>query len=371
MLVVAVAMAGELDIRFQNSIAASLPAALVNPSKALEDSASVRDRLADLPGGAHGGVAEAATTARGERLPVLGVAPEIQGTQRWFNTAGGRPLSLASLRGRVVLIDFWTYSCINCIRTLPALKAWDTAYRDKGLTIIGVHAPEFPFERDPGNVARAIERNGLRYPVAQDNDFATWNAYGNQYWPAKYLIDRRGRVRFTHFGEGEYGRTEGAIRSLLAEPGASLGHRATVRVATGLAGATPESYLGAERAERFVNGRIRPGLADFRLTSAAVAGLPPHHLAYEGRWQIARSYALADQDGARLDLRFLARRVYLVLGARGGTRRVEVAVDGRRRRTVAVGAHRLYELVRLARPGSHLLSLTFERGVEAYAFTFG
>jgi cytochrome c biogenesis protein CcdA/thiol-disulfide isomerase/thioredoxin len=371
MLVVAVAMAGELDIRFQNSIAASLPAALVNPSKALEDSASARERLADLRGGGHGAVAQAATTARGERLPVLGAAPEIQGTQRWFNTAGGRPLSLASLRSRVVLIDFWTYSCINCIRTLPALKAWDRAYRDKGLTIIGVHAPEFPFERDPGNVARAIERNGLHYPVAQDNDFATWNAYGNQYWPAKYLIDRRGRVRFTHFGEGEYDKTEDAIRSLLAEPGTRLGHRATVRVATGMAGATPESYLGAERAERFVNGRIRPGLADFRLTSAAVAELPPHHLAYQGRWRIAPSYALADATGARLDLRFLARRVYLVLGARGGTRRVQVAVDGRRRRTVAVGAHRLYELVRLARPGSHLLSLTFERGVEAYAFTFG
>jgi Thioredoxin like C-terminal domain len=138
-----------------------------------------------------------------------------------------------------------------------------------------------------------------------------------------------------------------------------------------MTGATPESYLGAERAERFVNGRIRPGLADFRLNSAAVAELPPHHLAYQGRWRIAPSYALADATGARLDLRFLARRVYLVLGARGGTRRVQVAVDGRRRHTVAVGAHRLYELVRLARPGSHLLSLTFERGVEAYAFTFG
>jgi thiol-disulfide isomerase/thioredoxin len=373
-------MAGELDIRFQNSIAASLPAVLVNPSKALEESSGARDRLADLRGEGHGAIAEAATTgttattattAPGERLPVLGVAPEIRDTQRWFNTPGGRPLSLASLRGRVVLIDFWTYSCINCIRTLPELKAWDSAYRDQGLTIIGVHAPEFPFERDPGNVARAVERDGLHYPVVQDNDFATWSAYGNRYWPAKYLIDRRGRVRFTHFGEGEYDRTEDAIRSLLAEPGTSLGHRATVRVASGLAGATPESYLGAERAQRFVNGPIRPGLADFRLSTAAVAALPPHHLAYQGRWRIAGSYALADENGARLDLRFLARRVFLVLGARGGTRRVEVTVDGGRRHTVTVGAHRLYDLVRLPRPGSHLLTLTFERGVEAYAFTFG
>ena len=148
-------------------------------------------------------MAQAASPPRGERLPVLGTAPEIRGTGRWFNTRDGRPLSLESLRGKVVLIDFWTYSCINCIRTLPALKSWDQRYRDAGLTIVGLHAPEFPFERDACNVQRAIERNGLRYPVAQDNDFATWNAYGNRFWPAKYLIDQRGRVRYTHIGEGE------------------------------------------------------------------------------------------------------------------------------------------------------------------------
>jgi cytochrome c biogenesis protein CcdA/thiol-disulfide isomerase/thioredoxin len=372
MALVAVAMAAELDIRFQNEIAASLPAVLVNPSQALEESAAARDRLADLRGEGDGGVAQAATAASAERLPVLGAAPEIQGTQRWFNTPGGRPLSLASLRGRVVLIDFWTYSCINCIRTLPALKAWDRTYRDVGLTVIGVHAPEFPFERDPGNVARAIERNGLRYPVVQDNDFATWSAYGNRFWPAKYLIDQRGRVRYMHFGEGEYDRTEEAIRSLLGEEGgARLRRRAAARVESGLAGATPESYLGAERAERFLNGPLRPGRVDFRLPSAAVAELPPHHLAYEGRWLISRSSATADEDGARLYLHFRARRVFLVLGTRGARRNVDVAVDGRARHTVAVGAHRLYELVRLARPGSHLLTLTFDRGVEAYAFTFG
>jgi cytochrome c biogenesis protein CcdA/thiol-disulfide isomerase/thioredoxin len=372
MVVVALAMAGELDIRFQNSIAASLPAVLVNPSKGLEDSGAVRGRLADLRGGGDGGVAEAATTRRAGRLPVLGTAPEIAGTQRWFNTPGGRPLSLASLRGRVVLIDFWTYSCINCIRTLPALKAWDGRYRKTGLTIVGVHAPEFPFERDPGNVAEAIQRNGLRYPVVQDNDFVTWRTYGNQFWPAKYLIDARGRVRYTHFGEGEYDKTERAIRSLLAEVGHDrLGHRASARVESGLTGSTPESYLGAERAERFVNGALRDGLTNFRLPAGAVAQLPPHHLAYEGPWRIAPSKATAAANGARLHLRFLARRVFLVLGTRGAARRVEVTVDGRRRDPVTVRAHRLYELVRLARPGDHLLTLTFEPGIEAYAFTFG
>ncbi len=372
MVAVAVVMAAELDIRFQNAIADSLPAFVVNPSKAIEDASATRSRLADLRGGRDGPVAQAASTPSGGRLPVLGTAPEIRGTQRWFNTRGGRPLSLQSLRGGVVLIDFWTYSCINCIRTLPALKAWDRRYRSAGLTIVGLHAPEFPFERDAGNVERAIDRNELRYPVAQDNDFATWNAYGNQFWPAKYLIDHEGRVRYTHFGEGEYDTTEQAIRSLLEEAGRErLGGPASALVDSGLPGATPESYLGADRAERFVNGALETGAADFRLPAGAVASLPLHHLAYEGRWGIGQSSASATRDGARLHLRFRARRVFLVLGTRGGRRTVEVALDGGRRRPITVGAHRLYELVRLARPGDHRLTLTLERGTEAYAFTFG
>jgi cytochrome c biogenesis protein CcdA/thiol-disulfide isomerase/thioredoxin len=372
MVLVAVAMAAELDIRFQNSIADSLPAALVNPSKALEESDVARDQLADLRGTGGGAVAHAAPAASGDRLPVLGTAPEIQGTQRWFNTPGGRPLSLQSLRGRVVLIDFWTYSCINCIRTLPELKAWDRAYRKAGLTVIGVHAPEFPFERDAGNVGQAIDRNGLRYAVVQDNDFVTWNAYGNSYWPAKYLIDSRGRVRFTHFGEGEYETTERAIRSLLAEAGSRRpGPMASARVESGLAGATPESYLGAERAERIANGPREPFRGHFNLPRGMPAALPLHHLAYEGDWRIRGSHAMADRDGARLYLRFFARKVFLVLGTGEGSRHVGVEIDGRPRRTVTVGPHRLYELVRLSRPGEHLLRLTFEPGTEAYAFTFG
>ncbi|HEY7455233.1 MAG TPA: cytochrome c biogenesis protein/redoxin, partial [Thermoleophilaceae bacterium] len=171
MVVVAVLMAAELDIRFENEIATSLPSFLVNPTKELEETQAT--------------AASSPAPARGERLPVLGRAPELRDTQRWFNTPGDAPVSLASQRGRVVLLDFWTYSCINCIRTLPELKAWDARYRRAGLTIIGLHAPEFPFERDAGNVEEAIARNGLRYAVAQDNEFANWSAYGNQYWPAK------------------------------------------------------------------------------------------------------------------------------------------------------------------------------------------
>ena len=174
-----------------------------------------------------------------------------------------------------MLIDFWTYSCINCIRTLPHLKAWDERYREAGLNIIGVHAPEFPFERDAENVEGAVERNGLRYAVAQDNDFATWSAYGNEFWPAKYLIDARGRVRYAHFGEGEYEATEQAIRSLLAEAGRKrLGPRTRARAEAGLQGATPESYLGAERAERFVNGTLAEGTHAFSLPRPGPTACP-------------------------------------------------------------------------------------------------
>jgi thiol-disulfide isomerase/thioredoxin len=181
-------------------------------------------------------------------LKQLGPAPEFVDTQDWFNTPGRRPLTLKSLRGRVVLIDFWTYTCINCIRTLPYLKAWDAAYRRDGLTIVGVEAPEFAFEHDASNVENAIEQFGLRYPVVQDNDMGTWDAYDNEYWPADYLIDAQGQVRYTTFGEGEYGKTETAIRALLAEAGAKVGaksHPTDVIVPSEVA--TPETYLGSER----------------------------------------------------------------------------------------------------------------------------
>ena len=372
MVGVAVLMAAELDIRFQNAIADELPAVLVNPSKDLEDSAEARERLADLRGGGDRLAEARGAPAPGERLPVLGPAPEITGTQRWFNTAGSRPLSLASLRGKVVLIDFWTYSCINCIRTLPYVKAWDARYRRDGLRVIGVHAPEFPFERDAANVERAVRRNGLRYAVVQDNDFATWRAYRNEFWPAKYLIDARGRVRYTHFGEGQYEETERAIRSLLAEAGhARLGARVHARADAATPGVTPESYLGGDRAERFVNGPLAEGTSEFRLPRRVVSGLPLHHLGLAGRWRIEGARAVASGNDARLYLRFAARRVFLVLGSPRGTGEVGVELDGRRRPSLHVAAHGLYEVVRLPRPGSHLLTLRPERGTEAYAFTFG
>jgi cytochrome c biogenesis protein CcdA/thiol-disulfide isomerase/thioredoxin len=382
MVVVALLMAGNYDTRFQTAIASDLPAVLVNPTKDLEENGDVRNQLARLRT-VHSGVGTRAAEAgegEGGKLPVLGKAPEFADTEQWFNTPGDRPLSLRGLRGRVVLIDFWTYTCINCIRTLPYVKAWDERYRDKGLTVIGVHTPEFPFEREAGNVADAIAQNGLEYPVVQDNEYGTWEAWGNQYWPAKYLIDTKGRVRFAHFGEGEYGKTEGAIRKLLAEAGHQPGARAEAHAETPSAGVTtPESYLGAGRALRFVNGSIAAGTQDF---TASAAEVPDDGLAYEGRWRIGFDDATA-LAGARLDLNFGARRVFLVLGSQGGKPRpLRVLLDGKPlpQRFAGADVHdgvatidrqRLYRLVELPSAQRHLLTLEFAPGISGYAFTFG
>jgi cytochrome c biogenesis protein CcdA/thiol-disulfide isomerase/thioredoxin len=384
MVVVALAMLRDYDVRFQNTIASDLPGFLVNPSESLEDTSSAKAALADLRGPGHGvGAAASAAapeTAAGKLdLPVLGEAPEFVGNERWFNTPGDRPLTLRGLRGRVVLVDFWTYSCINCIRTLPYLKAWDERYRKDGLTIVGVHTPEFPFEREAGNVETAIEENGIRYPVAQDNEQATWNAYGNQYWPAEYFVDAQGRVRYVHFGEGEYEEKEKVIRDLLAEAGKAVKGKETEvhAVAPSKAVTTPETYLGAARAERFTNAMLSPGSHDF----AAPKSLPANEFAYHGKWNIALDSATAEA-GAALDLNFGARRVYLVLGSPGHDRGVRVLLDGQpisgadagsdvHAGSVTVTGQRLYNLVDLPRVGHHVLTLEPEAGVEGYAFTFG
>jgi cytochrome c biogenesis protein CcdA/thiol-disulfide isomerase/thioredoxin len=378
MVVVAVLMLADYDTRFQTAIADDLPAVVVNPSGELEESGGVREQLDELRG--RGGASPLQADA-GSGLPALGAAPDFTGNQRWFNTAGGKSLSLADLRGKVVLVDFWTYTCINCIRTLPYLKAWDERYRDRGLVIVGVHTPEFPFERDPGNVEDAIAQNGLRYAVAQDNDYATWDAYGNQYWPAKYLIDADGQVRYTHFGEGDYEETESAIRRLLEEAGRrppdGLAEAAAERASPFVT--TPESYLGAARADRFVNGPIRAGAQTFE---SPAGGLPDDHLAFEGGWLVDESSATAGR-AARLHVAFGARRAFLVLGTGGGKpRRVRVLLDGRplpdelagsdvRGGTVVVDRQRLYRLVDLPQAERHLLTLEFAPGVSGYAFTFG
>jgi cytochrome c biogenesis protein CcdA/thiol-disulfide isomerase/thioredoxin len=378
MVATAILVATDLDVRFQTALANDFPAFLTNPTRSLERSGAVEDRLADLRGPTR--FAETHDTGDTKAgLPVLGKAPDFTGTQRWFNTPAGAPLHLSQLRGRVVLVDFWTYTCINCIRTLPYVRAWDASYRRKGLRIVGVHTPEFPFERDAGNVQGAIAQNALRYPVAQDNDYATWDAWRNQYWPAKYLIDSRGRVRYAHFGEGDYAQTESAIRALLAEAGAArLGSAARAHVEVPSRGlATPETYLNYHRQQSFIPP-LRPGLGRYSGTT----DLPPVHFSLSGTWKVSGESSTAVRDAA-INARFTARKVFLVLGTSDGrTRPAQVLLDGRpvreseagedvSRGRLSVGAQRLYRLISLPRVEDRRLTVKLPPGVSAYAFTFG
>lgn len=391
MVVMALVMLGGFDLRFQTALANHVPAAVVNPTGGIERSGLADDAIAELRGGASAGIGsraaelptpvqELAVGSPGRlRLPVIGFAPEIVAGGRWFNTPGDHPLSIAGLRGRVVLVDFWTYSCINCVRTLPHRRALYERYGDQGLTIIGVHTPEFPFERDAGNLADAITREGLRYPVVQDNDAATWRAFDNRYWPAVYIIDTRGRVRFAYFGEGGYSLQERVVRTLLGQEGDSdLGPATDVRVDAAAPGVeTPESYLGAQRAHGFVNGPITEGARDFGDPPAPGRNEP----AFGGRWEIARESATAGA-GARLDVRFVAQRVFAVLGADDGPRRMRVLVDGRpippdiagadlTDGVVTIDGQRLYDLVHLGAVDDRVLTLVPERGVTGYVLSFG
>jgi cytochrome c biogenesis protein CcdA/thiol-disulfide isomerase/thioredoxin len=410
MVIVAFAMWQGYDMKFQSNVTADLPSWLTNPAEGIEKSHSAQVALAEIRGGDGHGLGlraieteserevEKARSERGESprpgtegesrltakdektvpLNDIGPAPEFTDTEDWFNTPGDKPLTMKGLRGKVVLIDFWTYSCINCIRTLPYLNAWNRRYAKDGLVIVGVHTPEFPFEREAANVEEAIKTDGIEYPVVQDNEMGTWNAYGNLYWPAEYFVDAKGQVRYAHFGEGEYGEKEQVIRELLSEAGHAPGkQRADAHGMAAEPGVTtPESYLGSERAERFTNGLIRPGRQTFTLRSPG-----ENELSYGGEWVIGEQPVTAGK-GARLDLDFGARRVYLVLGSPGGPRRVKVLLDGRPITAADDGAdvhngyvkvtdQRLYNLVELPKVEHHVLELVPEAGVQGYAFTFG
>jgi cytochrome c biogenesis protein CcdA/thiol-disulfide isomerase/thioredoxin len=400
MVLTAVAIAANLDVNFDQFVAQHIPN--VNLTASLECSEAVTKHLHEISGrqpkfapangsstcgssgspvtAAPANASQATLLADARGLRALGTAPEFMQTQDWFNTAGMRPLSLASLRGHVVLVDFWTYTCINCIRTLPYLKAWDASYRHDGLTIVGVETPEFAFERDASNVANAIRQFGLRYPVVQDNEMGTWNAYGNEYWPADYLIDARGQVRYATFGEGDYDKTETAIRALLAEAGSQLGGRSAPKdVVVPSRQATPETYLGTERAQGWL-AQPRDGVHDYGPPAGGALAL--NEFAYSGTWKIAAQPAEALAH-AGIDVDFQAEHVYLVLSSAGARpRRVQVLLDGRpisladagadvHGGAVTVRGQRLYTLVSLPRDGRHRLGLRFAPGVSGYAFTFG
>jgi len=353
-LIVAVGllMVFELDLRLQTRVPGYTRAL-----QGLEESAAAADAIDDLVGRERAAVEES-------MLADYGPAPEFREVTGWLNS---QPLSLDGLRGKVVLVDFWTYSCINCLRTLPYLRSWDDAYRDDGLVIVGVHTPEFAFERDQGNVEAAVERLGVGYPVALDNDYGTWNAWANRYWPASYFIDRSGHVRFAHFGEGAYEEKESVIRDLLAEPGLGASVAGEVDAESAMGVETPETYLGYERLERYYGGEIVPGReAGYRLPES----LPPGGVAYGGRWTVEGERIVAGSD-AQLRLRYRARKVHLVLGTSSGPKTVEVSVDGKRLDAVRVTDDKLYTLASSFQLGDRVLDLRFDPGTEAYAFTFG
>ena len=308
-----------------------------------------------------------ATRETSAGLRDYGAAPGFTGIGQWINTPDERPLTIAGLRGKVVLIDFWTYSCINCLRTLPHLRAWDKTYREQGLQIVGVHTPEFAFEHVEDNVRSAIDRLDLDYAVAMDNDFGTWNAYSNRYWPAKYLIDSRGHIRYAHFGEGAYDTTESHIRALLAERKDDLPAPVHIADQTPQARYTPETYLGYERLspEQFAGDSLAPDKpAAYRFPRRELA---VNEFAYSGQMTVEEQRLVAGL-GARLRLHFQAQVVHLVLGGEGS---VDVLLDGQKQDTVQVDGSRLYTLLELPRVRVAQLELRFSPGVSAYAFTFG
>ncbi|PRF17312.1 cytochrome c biogenesis protein DipZ [Burkholderia multivorans] len=334
----------------------------------------------------------AAPMAAPAALPVEGTLPPLDGAVQWLNSP---PLTAAALRGKVVLVDFWTYSCTNCLRTLPYTNAWARKYARYGLVVIGVHAPEFAFERDIGNVKKAVRDLGIDYPVAIDNRYAIWRAFNNEYWPAHYFVDAHGRIRRHHFGEGEYAESERAIQSLLAE----AGHPDALNVPVGLTGGpaqgalaaadsadvrSPETYVGYARAEDFASpgGVVRD--AAHRYDAPAHPALNDWGLA--GTWQVGAEHATLAAPAGRIVYRFHARDLHLVLGpgANGKPVRFRVTVDGAAPGDAhgsdvdaqgygTVTGQRLYQLVR--QPGAiadRTFSIEFlDAGVDAYAFTFG
>lgn len=328
-----------------------------------------------------------ATALPGSDLPVEGNMPELTGATLWLNSP---PLTRQQLRGKVVLVDFWTYSCINCLRALPYVKAWAEKYKDHGLVVIGVHAPEFAFEKTESNLRRAMSDLGITYPVAQDNNLTIWQAFNNQYWPAHYFIDVEGRIRHHHFGEGEYERSESVIRQLLREggrtnvPGGSVDPRAqgAQAVAAPTAKTSHETYLGYGRGQNFASGIARTDeSANYKLAAPLTLG----QWGLEGQWIVGKEMSRLDAPGGKISFHFYARDVHLVLapGTPGKPVRFKVTLDGKppgdgRGMDVAadgsgtVTQDRLYQLIRLKAPSEHTFTIEFaDPGVQAFAFTFG
>lgn len=378
MILTAILIAVNVDVLVTAWLTDRLPG-LSSSLSNFESSQSVSDQLSNLTGADNSSyfVTGSQPADSGDALPDYGPAPELTGLGNWFNSEA---LTLQGLRGKVVMVDFWTYSCVNCVRTLPYMVDWNAKYADEGLVIIGVHTPEFAFEQDADNVRQAIERFGILYPVAQDNDYGTWRAFNNHYWPAKYLIDAQGRIRYVHFGEGDYDQTELAIQQLLAEIGVNAEQTLSAPSDTEfLAGQTPETYIGFGRQSNFSS----PGTLVMNSASDYLFPdeLPLHHFAVQGNWTFYQEYAQANVEGAQLELHFYAKDVYLVMDTpTPGTVSVEIlspdqpnqSEDVDAQGSISVDTARLYHLASFDSATEGSLLLTFQQaGIQTFAFTFG
>ncbi len=315
MLATALAITMHWDVMWQQRIGDIIPPAF------FEDNALVQQEMKKWFEASHQG-------------PVM--APDFSGITNWINSP---PLTMQELHGKVVLVDFWTYSCINCLRTLPYLEKWYADYKDKGFVIVGVHTPEFEFEKDPSNVAEAVARLGVTYPVAQDNNYSTWIAYGNRYWPAHYLVDQKGRLRAVQYGEGGYVEMENQIRELLGL--APLNAEEPKRSERPL---SPETYLGSAR-----------GGSEL--------------VTLKGPWNVEGERITSESSNSQIELTYVAKQVYLVLSG-NSKMPIQVTLDGHPQPPVSVDVARKYDIV-TAPYGQHQLVLTVPEGISAYAFTFG
>jgi len=354
----------------------------------LSSTSSIEQRLLDrLHASPASNPTAGGSSARTANLPVEGQLPPLSGAVQWLNSP---PLTREGLRGKVVVVDFWTFSCINCLRSIPYLRAWADKYGSQGLVVIGVHAPEFAFERDVANVKKAVAELQIRYPVAIDNDYAIWRAFDNRYWPAHYFVDARGRIRYHHFGEGQYEESERVIQELLAEAGRSEIPADMVAVkATGAEAASdqpdvrsPETYIGYERSDRFVSP---DGSEDDKPMAYKRGPLGLNDWSLAGVWTIGPELATLNEPGGGIIYRFHARDLHLVLGSVDGKPvRFRVTIDGASPGDAhgtdvnangegSITGHRLYQLVRQPGPvADHVFEIRFlDAGAQAYAFTFG
>ncbi|HEY1517133.1 MAG TPA: cytochrome c biogenesis protein CcdA [Solirubrobacteraceae bacterium] len=399
LLATGVLMVFNVDVRFEEALAkdTSLPAILVDPTRSLESSNAVQKRLASLRPTSRFVTAQKQASSKpvstaaerevaipGVKTPSLtdlGTAPEFTDNQDWFNTPGDKPLTLARLHGHVVLVDFWTYTCINCLRTLPFLKGLYAQYHRYGLDIVGVETPEFTFEQEAGNVRQAISSDGIKYPVVQDNKYGTWDAWNNQYWPAEYLIDAKGQVRHYQFGEGDYKQDEAAVRALLADAGAkSLPPPMTATAIAASAGlGTAETYLDTQPRQQNFATKLFAGNRDY----PGASSLSLNQFALKGPWNASSESITAEGTGASISGAVQAAKVYLVLTSAGNVpRQGRVLLDGQpipaahagadvKNGVVTVTGQRLYSLVSFPQAEQFNFTVQLPPGVSAYDFTFG